>query len=224
MADNPPAEAAEEEDEEDEEPANNEDYERDVDDEEMYEGFSQRSLTRTIPSFASMLSGIPGRLREIQTNLKNREDITVQMVALQELSEILLMANEDSLSGNIATDQFVKELVAIMSEPDMYGSENPELMLLACRCLANLMEALPSATSNVVYGGAVPVLCQKLLEIQYIDLAEQALSVRSMCLEFLVNMQRNLNANLGLTLPRHLKRSPMNTLHLSSVKVVWPLA
>jgi hypothetical protein len=31
--------------------------------------------------------------------------------------------------------------------------------------------------ANVVYGGAVPVLCQKLLDIQFIDLAEQALSV-----------------------------------------------
>jgi hypothetical protein len=31
----------------------------------------------------------------------------------------------------------------------------------------------------VVYSGAVPVLCSKLLEIQYIDLAEQALSVKS---------------------------------------------
>jgi len=41
------------------------------------------------------------------------------------------------------------------------------------------MEALPSSTGNVVYGGAVPILCQKLLEIHYIDLAEQALSVSS---------------------------------------------
>ena len=50
------------------------------------------------------------------------------------------------------------------------------MMLLACRCIANLMEALPQSTANVVYGGAVPILCQKLLEIHYIDLAEQALS------------------------------------------------
>ncbi|KAK6508313.1 Ubiquitin-protein ligase [Arthrobotrys conoides] len=166
----PPAE------EEEEETRNNEDYDREIDEDEMYEGFSHRSLSQSMRALSGMLSGIPSRLRDILNNLKNKEDITVQMLALQELSEILLMANEDSLSGNIPTDQFVKELVSIMSEPDMFGVENPELMLLACRCLANLMEALPSATSNVVYGGAVPVLCQKLLEIQYIDLAEQALS------------------------------------------------
>ncbi|KAF3171237.1 Ubiquitin-protein ligase [Orbilia oligospora] len=166
----PPAE------EEEEEGRNNEDYDREIDEDDMYEGFSHRSLSQSMRALSGMLSGIPSRLRDILSNLKNKEDITVQMLALQELSEILLMANEDSLSGNIPTDQFVKELVSIMSEPDMFGVENPELMLLACRCLANLMEALPSATSNVVYGGAVPVLCQKLLEIQYIDLAEQALS------------------------------------------------
>ncbi|EPS41980.1 hypothetical protein H072_4065 [Dactylellina haptotyla CBS 200.50] len=174
MGDNPPP--AEPPAAEEEENGNNEDYERDVDDDDMYDGFSHRSLSQSMRALTGMLSGIPTRLRDILNNLKNKEDITIQMLALQELSEILLMANEDSLSGNIATDQFVKELVIIMSEPDMFGSENPELMLLACRCLANLMEALPSATSNVVYGGAVPVLCQKLLEIQYIDLAEQALS------------------------------------------------
>ncbi|KAK6526913.1 Ubiquitin-protein ligase [Arthrobotrys megalospora] len=168
----PPAEPPAEE----EEGRNNEEYEREVDEDDMYDGFSHRTLSQSMRALTGMLTGIPTRLRDILNNLKNKEDITIQMLALQELSEILLMANEDSLSGNIATDQFVKELVAIMSEPDMFGGENPELMLLACRCLANLMEALPSATSNVVYGGAVPVLCQKLLEIQYIDLAEQALS------------------------------------------------
>ena len=50
------------------------------------------------------------------------------------------------------------------------------MMLLACRCIANMMEALPASTASVVYGGAVPILCQKLLEIHFIDLAEQALS------------------------------------------------
>ena len=101
----------------------------------------------------------------------------MQLIALQELSELLLVSTEDNLSGQFSPDQFVKELVTLM-QPSEYGEENPEMMLLACRCIANLMEALPPSTANVVYGGAVPVLCQKLLEIHYIDVAEQALSVR----------------------------------------------
>ncbi|THH11305.1 hypothetical protein EW145_g739 [Phellinidium pouzarii] len=55
------------------------------------------------------------------------------------------------------------------------GDENLEAQLLACRCLANLMEALPGCGHTLVYHGAIPVLCNKLLEISYIDLAEQTL-------------------------------------------------
>jgi E3 ubiquitin-protein ligase TRIP12 len=40
------------------------------------------------------------------------------------------------------------------------------------------MEALPGVAHTVVYHGAIPVLCSKLIEISYIDLAEQTLSVR----------------------------------------------
>ncbi|KAG1780930.1 hypothetical protein EV702DRAFT_963221 [Suillus placidus] len=56
------------------------------------------------------------------------------------------------------------------------GDENLEAQMLACRCLANLMEALPGVAHSVVYHGAIPVLCSKLIQISYIDLAEQTLS------------------------------------------------
>jgi E3 ubiquitin-protein ligase TRIP12 len=121
------------------------------------------------------MSGQGARLRDILNNLKQKDDPSIQLIALQELSEILLISTEDNLSGHFSPDSFVKELVTLM-QPSDFGEENPEMMLLACRCLANLMEALPSSTANIVYGGAVPILCQKLLEINYIDLAEQALS------------------------------------------------
>jgi E3 ubiquitin-protein ligase TRIP12 len=128
-----------------------------------------------------MMSGVSSRLREILSNLQRKDDPSVRLIALQELSEVLLVSTEDNLSGHFSPDPFVKVLVSLM-EPDEFGEENTEMMLLACRCIANLMEALPSATANVVYGRAVPVLCQKLLEIHYIDIAEQALSV---CRSFL---------------------------------------
>lgn len=57
------------------------------------------------------------------------------------------------------------------------GDENLEAQLLACRCLANLMEALPGSGHILAYHGAIPVLCSKLVEISYIDLAEQTLIV-----------------------------------------------
>lgn len=65
-----------------------------------------------------------------------------------------------------------------MSTGNTYqGDDNLEAQVLACRCLANLMEALPGVAHTVVYHGAIPVLCSKLIEISYIDLAEQTLSV-----------------------------------------------
>ncbi|KAI0386560.1 hypothetical protein F5Y04DRAFT_124926 [Hypomontagnella monticulosa] len=133
-------------------------------------------LSNTLRALTGMMSGISSRLRDILHNLRQKEDPSAQLVALQELAEILLVSNEDNLSGHFSPDAFVKELVTLMQPNEITGEENSEIMLLACRCLANLMEALPASAANVVYGGAVPVLCAKLLEIQYIDLAEQALS------------------------------------------------
>ncbi|KAL8959871.1 MAG: hypothetical protein Q9193_003336 [Seirophora villosa] len=132
-------------------------------------------LSSTLRALSGMVTGSSSKLREILPNLREKDDPSVQLIALQDLSELLLVSTEDNLSGQFSPDHFVKELVTLM-QPSELGEENPEMMLLACRCIANLMEALPSSTANVVYGGAVPVLCQKLLEIHYIDVAEQALS------------------------------------------------
>ena len=64
--------------------------------------------------------------------------------------------------------------------PGGVGGDNEEEMecqLVACRCLAHLLEALPGTAHTLVHLGAVPVLCSKLNEIAYIELAEQTLSV-----------------------------------------------
>lgn len=136
-------------------------------------------LSSTLRALSGMMSGMSSRLRDILNNLRQVDNPTMQMVALEELSNLLLVSNEDNLSGQFSPDPYVKELVALMQPNPITGEENPEVMLLACRCLANLMEALRGSVANVVYGGAVPVLCQKLLDIQYIDVAEQALSTLS---------------------------------------------
>lgn len=49
-------------------------------------------------------------------------------------------------------------------------------MLLACRSITHLIDILPAACASVVHNQAVPALCAKLLNIEYIDLAEQAMS------------------------------------------------
>ncbi|KAK4232642.1 hypothetical protein QBC38DRAFT_352340 [Podospora fimiseda] len=166
-------------DNEDDEPLNRYD-EDDDDDVDPFGGFGGpggvHGLTHTLRALTGMVTGISSRLREILSNLRQKDDPTIQLIALQELSELLLVSNEDNLSGHFSPDQFVKELVVLMQPNELTGEENPEIMLLACRCLANLMEALPGSAGNVVFGNAIPILCQKLLEISFIDLAEQALS------------------------------------------------
>lgn len=122
-----------------------------------------------------IMSGLSGRLKSILANLRAKEDPSLQLIALQDLAELLSVSTEDTLAGYFSCDTFVKELVVLMRGDDL--EDNPDMMLLACRCVSNLVEAMPSAMGSVVYNGCVPVLCQKLLEIQYIDLAEQALSV-----------------------------------------------
>ncbi|KAJ6160159.1 hypothetical protein N7497_004696 [Penicillium chrysogenum] len=141
----------------------------------LFGGRGPMGLQSTLRALTGMMSGMSSRLRDILSNLRAKDDPSLQLIALQELSDLLLVSNEDNLSGQFSPDPYVKELVALM-QPNQFGEENPEIMLLACRCLANLMEALRGSVANVVYGGAVPILCQKLLDIQFIDLAEQALS------------------------------------------------
>lgn len=131
-------------------------------------------LSNSIRALSGMLSGTMARTRAILEQLRQKGDPSIQLIALQDFSELLLVSTEDNLAG-MSPDAYVKELIALM-QPDDFGESNPEIQLLACRCLANMMEALPASTAAIAYGGAVPILCQKLLEIEFIDLAEQALS------------------------------------------------
>lgn len=89
--------------------------------------------------------------------------------------------DEDEDIGERDEDAALAAALAMSSGGQYQGDENLEAQVLACRCLANLMEALPGVAHTVVYHGAIPVLCSKLIEISYIDLAEQTLSVSVHC-------------------------------------------
>ena len=70
-------------------------------------------------------------------------------------------------------------IAALAAGGDDLMEDIPEAQLLACRCMANLIEAIPGSAHTIVYHGAIPVLCSKLIMITDIDLAEQTLSVRN---------------------------------------------
>ncbi|KAG5519307.1 hypothetical protein PMAC_001932 [Pneumocystis sp. 'macacae'] len=146
--------------------------------EEALDLFDYGSLPDSLHSaLTGVFSGVASRFKSILNSLRQKDDPSTQLIALQGLSELLIVSTEDVLNSYFSPDLFIKELLSIMQTgASGFSDQNPEIVLLACRCLTNLMEALPSSISNVVYGGAIPILCQRLLEIQYIDLAEQALS------------------------------------------------
>lgn len=157
-------------------------------------------------AFGGGSSAISNRLKRLRADLKSPKSAT-RLQALQECSEILLVATEDTLAGHFSIEGFSKEFIAILdgkpnitgppAEDEMEdedaqlaaalamstGEEMPgfggdaEAQLVACRCLAHLLEALPGTGHVLVHLGAVRVLCSKLKEISYIELAEQTLSV-----------------------------------------------
>lgn len=110
-----------------------------------------------------------------------------RLSALQDLSEILVVATEDDFmrpsASSLNPPSLVNTLVSILSSrsgPD-YNSFSPQLapdlMILACRCLCNLIFAYPPALSLLAHSNGISALVEKLMEIEYIDLAETALKV-----------------------------------------------
>ncbi|KAJ7739810.1 ubiquitin-protein ligase [Mycena metata] len=137
--------------------------------------------------FGSYMLSLSSRLKTMLNNIKSTADPTTRLVEqfVRELVKILggRGNNEDEDDEGDEEPPEQDEDAALAAALAMsgggggyQGDDNLEAQVLACRCLANLMEALPGVAHTVVYHGAIPVLCSKLIEISYIDLAEQTLS------------------------------------------------
>lgn len=171
-----------EEDDDDEEDEDDEDDEDDTDDgmEHSAHSRAQRVLQRSRDmmytlSAALMQSGMMSRVEPLLETLEDRSDPTRIMMGLSELSEMLLVASEDTFIGHFPAERLVGLLVDILNDP-MY-EDNPDILLSACSNINNLVDALPSAIESIVEEtDVVAVLSSRLVEIQYIDLAEQAVT------------------------------------------------
>ncbi|KAK8961507.1 E3 ubiquitin-protein ligase UPL4 [Platanthera guangdongensis] len=96
-------------------------------------------------------------------------DASVQLASLTELCETLSFCMEDSL-GHFPMDTALPVLVRLA------GSEgNPDIMLLAIRAVTYLCDLMPRSADSIVRHGGLPVLCARLLSIEYLDVAEQSL-------------------------------------------------
>ncbi|KAJ9181624.1 hypothetical protein P3X46_009736 [Hevea brasiliensis] len=113
--------------------------------------------------------GDNGRLRSALSHLSEGTEPSGQLAALTELCEVLSFCSEDSLSSMMA-DSLSPVLVQLARH-----ESNPDIMLLAIRALTYLCDVSPRASGFLVRHDAVPVLCQRLMAIEYSDIAEECL-------------------------------------------------
>ncbi|XP_057839609.2 E3 ubiquitin-protein ligase UPL3-like [Cryptomeria japonica] len=111
-----------------------------------------------------LLGSSNSQLHSILCTLQDEEadDIT-QIAALTNLCEILAMASEE-----FHVDSFIPILVRYLKQ------RSPEIKLLATRSLTYICDIFPWYCSNVVFEGAIPVMCEHLLTSYYLDLAEES--------------------------------------------------
>ncbi|KAI6205573.1 Thyroid hormone receptor interactor 12 [Aphelenchoides besseyi] len=137
-------------------------------------GSSSAVSNATMPSTVGFSSGSSAeylphmRILSLMDELRSDNEIR-QSEACSELSDMLLLGNEESLP-NFPIRELILCLISLLNK-----DHNFELMLSASRCITNLQEALPRSHSVLVE--AVPVLLQKLKRIEYIDVAEQSLFI-----------------------------------------------
>ncbi|KAK4749343.1 hypothetical protein SAY87_026792 [Trapa incisa] len=112
--------------------------------------------------------GDSAKFKRILSSLAN-EDPSAQVSALTELCEVLSFCTEDSLSSILA-DSLSPILVKLAKD-----SANPDIMLLAVRAITYLCDVFPRSSVFLVRHDAIHALCDKLMAIDYLDVAEQCL-------------------------------------------------
>eukprot|EP00698_Gefionella_okellyi_P017273 TRINITY_DN5031_c0_g1_i1.p1 TRINITY_DN5031_c0_g1~~TRINITY_DN5031_c0_g1_i1.p1 ORF type:complete len:1695 (-),score=309.88 TRINITY_DN5031_c0_g1_i1:43-5127(-) len=129
-----------------------------------------QAILRKLGGFEDVLSvrAPSNRFKGLLVGLTSGDEME-QLEALSEVAEMLSLGTEDSLS-TFDIDAFAPVLVNLLN-----AEHNPDLMLLAARSLTHLMDVIPPSCARIVGFGAVPSFCNKLLTIEYIDVAEQSL-------------------------------------------------
>ncbi|XP_054708683.1 E3 ubiquitin-protein ligase TRIP12-like isoform X2 [Uloborus diversus] len=120
----------------------------------------------------SMGTTASNRALQLLQGLQASGDEGQQLQAVMEMCQLLVMGNEDTLTG-FPVKQVVPVLINLLSM-----EHNFDMMNHACRALTYMMEALPRSSAVVVE--AIPVFLDKLQVIQCMDVAEQSLTALEM--------------------------------------------
>ena len=111
------------------------------------------------------------KVQQLLSDIQAVGDEMRQLQGLMELCDYFNMSMEELLGG-FPVDQFVPSLVDLLNY-----EHNPDIMLLSTRALSYMIESIPKSARSVVHNHAIPIFCNRLMFIQYIDVAEQTLQV-----------------------------------------------
>ncbi|XP_075871051.1 E3 ubiquitin-protein ligase TRIP12 isoform X2 [Nelusetta ayraudi] len=117
-------------------------------------------------------SGASSKAQQLLQGLQATGDESQQLQAAIEMCQLLVMGNEETLGG-FPVKTVVPALITLLQM-----EHNFDIMNHASRALTYMMEALPRSSAVVV--DAIPVFLEKLQVIQFIDVAEQALTALEM--------------------------------------------
>ncbi|KAG6616697.1 HECT E3 ubiquitin ligase [Phytophthora cinnamomi] len=126
---------------------------------------------------SQLLQGSTGngaRFQRLQAQLARDQAAPAQTAALAELCETLSLSSEEALAvAGFSVDAFVPAVAALIRAPS-----SMDALLLAARALSTMLELFPAAaTQQAAAEHVIPALCEKLLEIEYMDVAELALQI-----------------------------------------------
>ena len=114
-------------------------------------------------------SGDQAKFKKILVTLTEADEVDVSgvLAALTELCEVLSFCTESSLSS-LTVDSLAPVLVKHAKH-----ESNPDIMLLAIRAITYLCDVFPRSSGLLSRHGVVPALCERLMAIEYLDVAEQ---------------------------------------------------
>ncbi|KAL2323294.1 hypothetical protein Fmac_027673 [Flemingia macrophylla] len=115
------------------------------------------------------LSSDHGKFKNIISSLSGQTEPSCQLAVLTELCEVLSFCTEGSLSS--MTSDLLSPLLVNLAKHE----SNPDIMLFSIRAITYICDLYPRSAGFLVRHDAVPTLCQRLLAIEYLDVAEQCL-------------------------------------------------
>lgn len=108
------------------------------------------------------------RIQTIMSRLRSGDPTEISP-ALTQLCDQLSVSGEDAV-GRGSVEALVPTLIDLIND-----GYSPEIEVMAVRAITNLMEYVPSSRDVAVNCSIGTFLCAKLLSIEFIDLAEEAL-------------------------------------------------